>query len=539
MSRTLEERQQRAPAQSPLRWIAGLSVPARVMILVTLGALALRILPLNGGPTDYDEGVYWQSLRAMAHGLPLFSSVFSSQPPFFLLGLYPFYLLFGQTLFAARLAVTLYSLLGVIALYFAGRALGRRWAGALAAALLAVDPLYLTESHTLQAEAPALALMAVAVALAMEAMRQTVRARHWLAVASGVALGLGFMGKLLDIVALVPIALYLAAPIFALCLDEQGAIQRPDATRLRPAIRSVVVEYACCFGAFLLVCALVIAPFVGSIGALYDQVVRFHLVAGNADNLGLTHNISVILKARALYLPGVLAIMALGLALWRRAWWMAPLALWLLAALILLARQQPLLNHHLTLLAPMLALIGALALPLAVTAAHTSPRTAMHGARVTPHAPHTQMAQFLPGSVVALALIVVLVGAVSGVVANRTAAAAPSSETQRMASALQAFSQPGELVVSDDQSIAGLADRDVPPQLVDTSQVRISSGYLTASQLEAIITQDHAQAILFASGRFDLIPGFRAWVAAHSQIAATFSHGHALYLLTSLPPTTA
>lgn len=516
------------------------------MILVTLGALALRLLPLQGGPTDYDEGVYWQSLRAMAHGQPLFSSVFSSQPPFFLLGLYPFYLLFGQTLFAARLAVTLYSLVGVVALYFAGRALGRRVAGVVAAALLAVDPLYLTESHTLQAEAPALALMALAVALAMEATRHSGRARSWLAMASGVALGLGFMGKLLDVVAVVPIALYLAAPALALCLDEHGVIRRPDAEHLWPALRGVVRDYSYCFGVFLLVCLLLIAPFVGSFGALYDQVVRFHLVAGKADNLGLKHNIGLILKTRALYLPGLLALVALGLALWRRAWVVAPLALWLLASLVLLVRQQPLFVHHLTLLSPILALIGALALPLVVSAfaqgTQGTSGTTTFGAATYATAgnpPKSRMSPFLAYSVVALALIVVLVGAVSGVIANRAAGAPPAQETQRMASALQAFTQPGELVVSDDQAIAGLADRDVPPQLVDTSEVRISSGYLTASQLEGIILRDHVRAILFASGRLDLIPGFRAWVEAHGQLAASFSHGHALYLLTPQSPTTA
>jgi len=524
---------------SPFAWIAGLSVPARVMMLITLGALALRLLPLHGGPTDYDEGVYWQSLRAMAHGQPLFSSVFSSQPPFFLLGLYPFYLLFGQTLFAARLAVTLYSLLGIVALYFAGRALGRRVAGVVAATLLAVDPLYLTESHTLQAEAPALALMAAAVALAMEAIRHGGRARSWLAVASGVALGLGFMGKLLDVVAVVPIALYLAAPVFALCRDEHGVIRRPAAARLRPALRAVVRDYSYCFGAFLLVCLLLVAPFVASFGAFYDQVVRFHLVAGSVDNLGLKHNISLILKTQALYLPGLLALVALGLALWRRAWDVVPLALWLLASLILLARQQPLLGHHLTLLSPLLALIGALALPLATSTMTQGASGAPTSGGARSGVLDPPAVRVLAYGVVALALIVVLVGAVSGGIANRAAGAAPARETLRMASALQAFTQPGELVVSDDQAIAGLADRDVPPQLVDTSQVRISSGYLTASQLESIITRDSVRAILFASGRFDLIPGFRAWVAAHGQLAASFSHGHALYLLMAPQPTTA
>src|SRR5262249_60620688 len=115
----------------------------RALSAVVLLALLLRLWPLAGLATDYDEGVYLQSLRAMASGQPLFTAIFSSQPPLFLLGLYPLYLLFGQTLVAARLAIALYSMAGVVAMYFAGRAIAGRWTGVFAAALLALDPLYL------------------------------------------------------------------------------------------------------------------------------------------------------------------------------------------------------------------------------------------------------------------------------------------------------------------------------------------------------------------------------------------------------------
>ena len=85
-------------------------------------ALMLALQTLQGRSVDYDEGVYWQSLRAMANGHPLFGSVFSSQPPLFLLSIYPFYMIFGQSLSAARLALIFFSLAGVTGTYVAGRA---------------------------------------------------------------------------------------------------------------------------------------------------------------------------------------------------------------------------------------------------------------------------------------------------------------------------------------------------------------------------------------------------------------------------------
>jgi len=84
------------------------SFESRLLVGICLLALALRLWPLGGFSTEYDEGVYWQSLRALADGHALFSSVFSSQPPFFLLSIFPLYLLFGQTLAAARLAIVIF-----------------------------------------------------------------------------------------------------------------------------------------------------------------------------------------------------------------------------------------------------------------------------------------------------------------------------------------------------------------------------------------------------------------------------------------------
>jgi hypothetical protein len=45
-----------------------------------------------------DEGVYWQSLRAMSAGYHLYREIFCSQPPLFLMSIYPVYELLGSPL---------------------------------------------------------------------------------------------------------------------------------------------------------------------------------------------------------------------------------------------------------------------------------------------------------------------------------------------------------------------------------------------------------------------------------------------------------
>ena len=150
---------------SVAEWIKHITPAGWVALGAGVITLALALQTLQGQSADYDEGVYWQSLRAMANGHPLFGSVFSSQPPLFLLSVYPFYMTFGQSLSAARLALVFFSLAGIAGMYVAGRALGHRTIGAVACILLALDPLYEHGAHTLQAELPSIALQIWAVAL--------------------------------------------------------------------------------------------------------------------------------------------------------------------------------------------------------------------------------------------------------------------------------------------------------------------------------------------------------------------------------------
>src|SRR5215470_20269008 len=84
------------------------------LVAVLMAAVAVRVPILSGGQIDYDEGVYWQSLRAVAAGRPLFSSVYSSQPPGFLLLLTPAHLVGGGSIVGDRLGILAFSLAGLV-----------------------------------------------------------------------------------------------------------------------------------------------------------------------------------------------------------------------------------------------------------------------------------------------------------------------------------------------------------------------------------------------------------------------------------------
>ena len=99
-------------------------------------AIVMRIYTLvSPHARDYDEGVYWESLRLMHGGSALYHQIYYSQPPLFLALAYPTYVAFGQTIFAARMSVALVSLVGLCGAYILGRAIAGQ-PGAFAALAL-------------------------------------------------------------------------------------------------------------------------------------------------------------------------------------------------------------------------------------------------------------------------------------------------------------------------------------------------------------------------------------------------------------------
>ncbi|HXM57679.1 MAG TPA: hypothetical protein VOB72_19935, partial [Candidatus Dormibacteraeota bacterium] len=168
---------------------------------------------------------------------------------------------------------------------------------------------------------------------------------------------------------------------------------------------------------------------------------------------------------------------------------------WAAAAVLLLAVQHPLWPHHAVVLVPALALLGG-GLP--------RPRPA-------------------PLAAAAVAVLMVAAG-VSAVLARGLQQPPPPG-----VAALRAATAPGDLVLTDDQYAAALAGRSVPPQLVDTSFVRVASGDLTAAQVKAIAERAGVRAVLLSTGRLAKLPGLRDWAAARFPADEDLGGGRTLY----------
>ena len=456
-------RGQRRPARP--RWLPAAAIGA--VVLVT--ALS-RIPHLGTGELDFDEGVYWLSLRSLRAGHAFATEVYSSQPPAFLLGLQPAWAWLGGTIEAARALMTGWGCVAVVAAGVSAWRLAGAWTGVAAAVLTGVDPRLVDQSVTLQADGPATALGLVALAAA--ALAATARGRRSQAVAAaaaGALLVAGVLTKLFD-------AGLLPALAVALVLGGRWRLRAVAAT-----------------AGGALMAAVVLLPLHDAWGAMWSQAVSAHLDTRSLDSgFGAGY-----LAALARPEWAVMVVAAAGLL---TGWWAAR-RLWVVSvawcggAVAMLVATHPLFQHHAVLLMAGMVLMGASAVASVARAGR---------AVVQAHA--QRGAALLAAGAGIIAAVVLLEPALAPLHATVNTA-----RVQQVA----AFVPPAALVVTDDQFDVAAASRDSPPRWVDTSGVRIIGSDVSAADLEASLAADpEACAVLFQSGRLTGLPGFVAWAAA-------------------------
>src|SRR6202140_2504883 len=301
-----------------------------------VGFLATETGVLNARIRDYDEGVYWQSIRALARGEPLFRTVFATSPPAFYYAVLPFYWV-GHSLGSLRVGILVLGLVGLAATYVVGRLLAGDLAGLIAVILVATSWHYLHQSAILQADGPAVAISMLGVALALGAVRADGRLREALAVGSGLALAFSAGTKFFGAVTVVPLALVLLG-----------------ASRGRGRLAAAAIAGS------LIGLLIVLWPALASPHAAFDDLVLSHLRSGQVQG-GLGGNFRMLLLRRELPLEALAALGVLMAALRRDRAMVMPLA-WAVVCVLAILFYHPLFPHHLVLLAMPLALVVAVGL---------------------------------------------------------------------------------------------------------------------------------------------------------------------------------
>jgi len=433
---------------------------------------------------DLDEGLNVMKALLVARGYPLYTQVWSDQPPLLTYLLAGVIRLYGADIDAARSLVLLFSTALMAAAVHTLRLSWGFWHALAGALILLMLPFYTTLSAAVMVGLPAIAIAVVSL-LALVLWHQR-RQRRWLAL-SALLLGLSVLTKLFT---------GLLAPIFVvgLLLGERGAASWR--TRLQPA---------------MLWC-LVFGGVVGGLGLLLvgpanlDQLITTHLSAReDPAYLSLTHAQSISWHLRDSWAVLLLAGVGSLFAVLERRWTAFYLLAWAALAYLLLSFHAPVWYHHQLLITIPAAMLAAVAVGEAV--------------RLLPRVIRQRAFLDLRFALILLAL------------AGSTATLAARARLTYHTFILPAFLIPPEApsegreapflvemvnraarthwAVTDLPMYAFRAGLLVPPPLAAITDKRLSSGEISEAQIIQVIETYKPEQVLL--GRFDL-PAVEAYL---------------------------
>jgi hypothetical protein len=475
--------------------------PAETVILgaLLICAAFMRLVRLSGTSGDLDEGIRGIQLLLMSAGYRPMQEIYSSQGPLLLDMLYPLYRLFGETLGAARLAIGVYSLFGIVGVYVAARAVGGPVGGTVAALLLTLSPNYLRNSRQALAEVPALAPAILAVAAAFEYQRSG--RRGWLVI-SGVLLGAALLIKPIVVAAVVPIAL--------------AALLGPRIS-MRPLILVGLVS-------LVVVAAIVLTT---GFSTVVDQMIDYRIKSRQVSGWSWSENLKVIrgtLIARDQY--GLFALSGAGvvLALLMRPRFAIPHLGWILATAALLAFYAPLFPKHVVIAIPPLVVAAGAGIGLTWQALREHRVMGLIGSFVLV-APVLLYAWSLP------AIATVNIGFMN---LDQSFEGQRFARTADIAATIAALTERGDFVVTDEPEQAFHAQRLVPPTLADPSSSRVRARELTGEAVVTAAEEYDVKLVALASDRFRSLRNFRLWLDEHFEPVKVYGRGgdspQAIYL---------
>jgi Dolichyl-phosphate-mannose-protein mannosyltransferase len=461
--------------RSAPRSISSILLEASLVLTVLAVAATMRAINLGGYGGDLDEGIMAMKLKLAGVGFRLYYDLYHSEAPLLLTAWYPLFWLYAGTIEAVRFAVGTYSLLGLGGVYWIGRRVAGP-VGAIAAILfLALSPTYLRISRQALAEMVAIAPAVLAVGAAVSYQRRG--QRRWL-VAAGTLLGASLAIK--------PIALAAAVPV-ALAVLLRG----------RRAWRDLLTV------GLVAALVVVVSALVAGLDGVLGQTVEYRLRARESEGWRLRDNweiLSAALERDQLAIFGLALIGALMLLL-RPVKPALPLVGWVIAGFGLLLVYTPLFSKHAATIMPPVALLAGAGLGRIWQLAR-QPGGRWRHLRAGMLPLIVWYAASLP-AIVDLDLDLAHVG--------RGGETPDFSVAQDVVGSIVALTAPGDFVLTDHPYLAFMADRLVPPWLVDPSKTRIRSRELTGSEITTAATAYPSPVAVLWTERFRSLGGFRDW----------------------------
>jgi hypothetical protein len=373
---------------------------------------------------------------------------------------------------------------------WAGSLLGGRPAAIAAAVALALSPTLLLLSRQALPEAFALAFAVPAVGAALGAWR-TGRDR-W-RVLAGLLLGLGVLVK--------PIVGPAAVPVLTLCVSRRS---------LGSSLLAPLTLGAVGIGGLALT----------GLGASFQQVVGWRLQGQKVDlSPGMvSHNVGLLFdKLYGREEPAFYALALLGVLLLARSSGRLTLAIagWLVGQLAVLLVYSDLSSHLGVALLPPLALLLGVACARAWSAAARLQWPGLLPALAT------------AGAVWYLAVTPSLVARDQDVVIGRGIPDATIGLTERsVVREIDRLTDEDDWVITDAPYLAFLANRLVPPPLVDPSEARIAAGAVTAGDAISALRAYDVDAVVLWTGKLSRLDAFVEAVSEDETLVQQLGTGN-------------
>lgn len=446
-----------------------------------------RMAIWNRFPFEYDAGIHLILAKLWAAGYEPYREIFVSYPPVFMWSLGLPWQWFGGV-DAVRFLMVTYALTAVPAVMYLGAVYHSKSAGLAAGVLLAFVPAWFIPSFAIMTEIPSISIAVVAITCAEVYRWQG--GWGWAALA-GLVLAISFSLKILPLFAALLIAVLLVS----------RSVRGGDAVILKWRPAAFALLAAGVGGAIGLLAPLLFYSWPD----LYRQVLEMRFVSREAYNpLDSNNRMIVAFLARnaALSVWALYGLAFVLLPAWRKTW---PLLLWPALVWLNMAFHVPLRDKHLPIFLPIVALLAGIGLIDWATQAR----------RLFIGKPTRRQAGLVTAGALAAIL---LLRQLPGMIAENNAQSPDDVVNSQRETAIELIAQiaaPADCVAADNPVFLYQTDHLPPPQLSETSQTRIDTGFLTLADVAESLDRYACHVTAVVSPRFRSIDGLEVWLAHH------------------------
>lgn len=417
---------------------------------------------------DLDEGIYTTTFSLMQQGNPAYATTFLSQPPGFLLAIYPGFVAFGSDLLAARLSMSLWLIVGLVSIVWLCWEIKKPYMSYLIFGIIFFAPSISSRFFIVQSDmlVSTFSLMCVAAYVRFHNSKNV----FWL-IFSAIWFGLSLWTKY---------SLFLFIPVGSLFYFSHTT---------HNSFKKTFFFLSCFFLTILSLSLPIVFAF--GIQNIISNTIQIRLVS---YALGAGNFLFYLNQDPLLLLLTIATIVLFLFSKNRLRSPVAPIFLWTTTIFIILSFYHPLFQHHLTLFfIPLIILFSMLIFDV------------FH-----------QYARLL-----FIASLSIFVGGFLFYTVTflpKTGTALATLNEQKIVAIIARNSSPKDTILTDDEILYSFSKRYPSPKLSDTSYVRIAADNMSSHTVEKSLMDHPPKLIIPLTGRLVTIHNFSQILKKYRQV---------------------